>query len=331
MSNITRRDERGVARHAPAENSLAEVSGFAQVFGDSGLFQDTKSLAQAIVKIQAGKEIGIPPVQAMMGINIMQNKISLSAGLIGQLLKKAGYQYKATWYPNQQNAESVAISLWEPGAKWREVEPMAEVSFSMEDAHRAGLAKKDVWRKYPSNMLFARAISNAARWHAPEVLCGAYTPEELGGEPDAQDLQQYNQAPPTQTAAPTPREMPAVDITPKADDGSHPGEKWKHESRRLRAIAREADVSNDELKAVVRFYGSDSSTKLPAELLRSIGDDIEHGPLDADLEFESHWSNQCAQGFVQAKDAAHLMTIPKSIWQSITMHRLVASVSGDAK
>jgi hypothetical protein len=132
--------------------------------------------------------------------------------------------------------------------------------------------------------------------------------------------------------APTPREMPAVTVEPKAqDDGSHPGEKWKHESRRLRAIAREADVSNDELKAVVRFYGADSSTKLPAELLRSIADDIEHGPLDADLEFASHWSDQHKQGFVQAKDAAHLMTIPKSIWQCITMHRLIMSVSEAAE
>jgi hypothetical protein len=323
MSNITRRQERGVERHAPTENSLAEVSGFAEVFGDSGLFQDTKSMAQAIVKIQAGKEIGIPPVQAMMGINIMQNRISLSAGLIGQLLKKAGYQYKATWYPNQQNAESVTISLWEPGAKWREVEPLAEVSFSMEDARRAGLAKKDVWRKYPPNMLFARAISNAARWHAPEVLCGAYTPEELGGEPDAQDLQQYNQVHPTQTAAPTPQGMSVVEIVPQADNGMHPGPSWQKQNRRLRAIASSHNVSIDELKAVTRFYGKESSTELSATLLGSVADDIEHGSLKADMEFESYWRQAFDSGSVGADDYNTPRSAAKSVWQAIAVQRLI--------
>jgi hypothetical protein len=321
MSNITRHQGGGVARHAPQSQAFAEISDFAQTFAQSGLFNDVRDVAQACVKIQAGKEIGLQPVQSMTGINIIKGRITLSANLMAQLLKRAGYNYRVIWHPNDAQPTACEVRLWEPGAKWREVEPLGVVVFSMDDARKAGLTGGN-WSKYARNMMFARAISNAARWHAPEVLCGAYTPDELGVSESLQDDWQ---------PAPTPREMPAVDVVPKADDGSHPGELWKRESRRLRAIARDASVTNDELKAVVRFYGSDSSTKLPAELLRSIGDDIEHGPLDADIEFASHWSDQHKQGFVQAKDAAHLMSIPKSIWQSITMHRLVASVGGDAE
>src|SRR4029077_8382708 len=51
--------------------------------------------------------------------------------------------------------------------------------FTLEDAERAGL-KGDNYRKFPRNMLFARAITNGARVHCPEVFVGAvYTPDEL--------------------------------------------------------------------------------------------------------------------------------------------------------
>lgn len=318
MSNITRRDERGLS----VSPAFAELNSFAETFAQSGFFTDVKGAAQAVVKIQAGKELGLQPVQSMTGINIIKGRIALSAGLMAQLLKRAGYSIQVTWLPDHSNPTACEVRIWEPGVSWRKAEPLGVSPFSVEDARRASLTGGN-WSKYLRNMLFARAISNAARWYAPEVLCGAYTADEMGVSESLADDWDGS----VQTAAPTPREMPAVDITPKADDGSHPGELWKRESRRLRAIARDANVTNDELKAVVRFYGSDSSTKLPAELLRSIGDDIEHGPLDADVEFASHWSDQHKQGFVLSKDAAHLMTIPKSIWQCITMHRLIMSVS----
>ena len=40
----------------------------------------------------------------------------------------------------------------------------------------------DNWRKYPKNMLFARAISNGVKWHCPDVMNGqpVYTPDEMG-------------------------------------------------------------------------------------------------------------------------------------------------------
>jgi hypothetical protein len=41
------------------------------------------------------------------------------------------------------------------------------------------LVNKDVWKNYPKNMLFARAISNAARFYCPEAISGYYTTEEL--------------------------------------------------------------------------------------------------------------------------------------------------------
>ena len=44
------------------------------------------------------------------------------------------------------------------------------------------------WRKFPRNMLFARAMSNGVRWYAPDIFSGnaVYVPEELGAEVDAE-------------------------------------------------------------------------------------------------------------------------------------------------
>jgi hypothetical protein len=56
----------------------------------------------------------------------------------------------------------------------------------MQDAQAAGLTGKDNWRKFPRNMLFARALSNGVRWYAPDIFNGAtvYTPDELGAAED---------------------------------------------------------------------------------------------------------------------------------------------------
>jgi hypothetical protein len=59
-------------------------------------------------------------------------------------------------------------------------------SFTIEEAKTAGLTGKDNWKKYPSDMLFARAISRGAKRFAPGIFGGApvYTPDELGMDVD---------------------------------------------------------------------------------------------------------------------------------------------------
>ena len=68
-----------------------------------------------------------------------------------------------------------------PRAVLRENELVGEVEFTVEDAKRAGLTGKDNWRKYPSDMLWARMISRAKRRVAPDVCMGAYVEGEISG------------------------------------------------------------------------------------------------------------------------------------------------------
>ena len=143
-----------------------------KAFAESGMFQDTKSAAQAIVKIQAGQEIGIPPFAAMTGIHIIQGKPVIGAGLIASRVKGSGkYDYEI----KEQSDTNCSIDFYQ-GKKL-----LGNSSFSLKDAQKAGTKNLD---KFPKNMLFARAISNGVKWFCPDVFAGPiYTPEEFEAEP----------------------------------------------------------------------------------------------------------------------------------------------------
>ena len=47
-----------------------DIMSMGKAFAESGMFTDIKTAAQAIVKIQAGQEIGLPPFASMTGIHI---------------------------------------------------------------------------------------------------------------------------------------------------------------------------------------------------------------------------------------------------------------------
>ena len=140
----------------------------AKSFADSGMFPDCKSMAQAAVKIQAGREFGIQPFAAMSGIHIIQGKPTIGAGLMAARVKGFGkYDYKVIEHNDKvcsieyfQGKESIGIS-----------------TFTIEDARKAGTKNLD---KFPKNMLFARAMSNGVKWFTPDIYeMPVYVPEEM--------------------------------------------------------------------------------------------------------------------------------------------------------
>jgi len=143
----------------------------------SGYFQDAKTEAQAIVKVMAGAELGLPPFASMTGIHIIKGKPVMGANVQATLVKNdPRYDYRVVVCDNKE----CLIDWYENGAK------VGESSFTISEAQSAGLVSKDNWKKYPSDMLFARAISRGAKRHAPGVFGGApvYTPDEMGLEID---------------------------------------------------------------------------------------------------------------------------------------------------
>ena len=154
------------------KHDLDSIKSTASLFMESGLFSDTKSLAQACTKIIAGAEMGMPPFEAMTSIDIIQGRTCLTSNAISRRIKDNDkVDYQITELTNM----ACRIQFFEDG------EPIGgPFSFTMEDAKLAGKAASSQYRQHPRNMLFARCISNGARIHCPNVFSGpVYTPEEL--------------------------------------------------------------------------------------------------------------------------------------------------------
>lgn len=153
--------------------SLAEPMSLADVFVKSGMFPDLKTQAQGVVKILAGRELGLAPLESMTNIYIVNGKVALQAKIIGSLIKKsAKYDYQVDKLDDQECI--ITFFALDNGKK---VE-LGKSPFSIKDAAKAGIVNKEVWKNYPRNMLFARALSNGARWFTSDVFCG-YTAEEI--------------------------------------------------------------------------------------------------------------------------------------------------------
>lgn len=157
-----------IAKQNSLPASLTEAISMGKAMFESGLFADLKSAAQAVVKIQAGAEIGIPPFAALTGIHIIQGKPSIGAGLMAARVKGSGkYDYRVV----QQDEKICSIDFYQGPDK------IGNSTFTIEDAKKAQTKNID---KHPKNMLFARAISNGVKFFTPDVFAGpVYVPEEI--------------------------------------------------------------------------------------------------------------------------------------------------------
>lgn len=201
--------------------SLDDVARLGETLARSGYFKDTRDAAQAVVKVLYGAELGISPVQAMMGVHIIEGKPAPGAGLIAALVKRSG---KYTYRAKRHDEKGCVLEFFEMiGGSWQS---LGEASFTEADARRAGLLNRGPWKSYPQNMYFARALTNGARFYCPDVFGGSvYVPEELGADVDGEGNVKERSAPGGATpqkrlgfpgeevyAGPEPAEETAVEV-----------------------------------------------------------------------------------------------------------------------
>lgn len=151
--------------------NFKDVQGMAIAFIKSGFFENMREASQAIVKIQAGRELGLPPVYAMQHIVMIKGRLTTDANCMALLVKSSGkYDYRI----KKHDETGCAITFFEHGKE------VGISIFTIDDAKRAGLIKPDSgWAKYPRAMLFSRAISQGARMYCPDAIGGVYTTEEM--------------------------------------------------------------------------------------------------------------------------------------------------------
>lgn len=217
--------ELSTARKTGLGLTLREMTWVGKVFYKSGMFTDTRDEAVAIVKIMAGQEIGLPPFEAMTGINLIKGRPTLAATTIASKIKgsrKYDYRVKVATELKSQ----IDFYETEPDGKRTMI---GSSTFTIEQAQTAGLTGKDNWKAYPEDMLFARNISRGARRFTPDVFgAPVYTADEIDEETNPSGLNFLPSGMPQQpaVAAETPSddeddeevETPAAEPEPPVDE-----------------------------------------------------------------------------------------------------------------
>lgn len=145
----------------------------ARLFAPSDLLPDAyrNKPANVLVAIELGHSLGLEPMAALQGINVIKGKPTASAQLIGALVRRHGHKLRVTGDATSATCEIIRVD--DPEFVFRS-------TWNMERAKTAGLLSNPSWQKYPEAMLKARAITECARDACPEALNGvAYTEEEL--------------------------------------------------------------------------------------------------------------------------------------------------------
>jgi hypothetical protein len=167
-----------LTRYESTDDTGMNLAQLGQAIVKSGYFADAKDASQAIIKVLAGKELGLGPIASMTGIYIVKGRVTMSANLIAAQIKRSG---RYTYQVLSMTDEKVEIVFSE--VRGTTASEIGRSAFTKQDAITAGLwQSSDPWKKTPRNMLFARAMSNGAKWFCPDIFVGpVYTPDELEG------------------------------------------------------------------------------------------------------------------------------------------------------
>lgn len=190
---VTKASKEIMALHSGAElkpvipTTLEESFRFAQLVCQAGLapksyegkdgFPDPQKV---VVGILTALELGVPPLQGLSGIAIINGRPSVWGDLAVALVQSKGLVadhdvVETGTFPNDDY--TVTVRFWRRGQS----KPY-EGKFSVADAKRAGLwnnPKKQPWVSYPKRMVFNRARAFPLRDGFSDALKGIAIAEEM--------------------------------------------------------------------------------------------------------------------------------------------------------
>lgn len=153
--------------------SIAELSGDFQ--GSQLLPRHLRNPADLALVMHMGDVLGIDPRQAIWSMHVIEGKPSMSADLMAAVcMRSQACEYLMPI--------TVSATRCEYAAKRRGWPAEVRMSFTWEDAQRAGLVGRDNWKKYPAAMLKARCLTMICRSTFPDLLAGVYDGDELARE-----------------------------------------------------------------------------------------------------------------------------------------------------
>jgi len=225
----------------PAADLAAQIAG--TEFVPEAYRRNPAAIAACIL---FGAEIGIGPMQSLAKIDIVKGRPAPRAELARAKALAAGHEL---WVEESTNTR-VTVS-----GKRRNSNHVQTVTWTMDDAKKAGIAGNPNYAKYPRQMLLARASAELVRQMCPEVLGGitVFAEEAADISDDAPTVITVEPAKPTtkRRRAVEPVPEPAEDEAPAADSPS------AGQTKMAMALFTECGITerDDRLHATSAFIG----------------------------------------------------------------------------
>jgi len=164
--------------------SMGELQQFAKTVSQSRMVPKKYrgSPQDIVVAVMHGMELGLPPLQALQSVAIINGRPSIYGDAALALVKQSGLcEYVNEWTDGSGDSWTAYCETKRKG------EPDAtRQSFSWKEAKDAGLTKgKGPWKDYPRRMMQMRARSWCLRDAYPDVLSGLMLAEEAQAIPES--------------------------------------------------------------------------------------------------------------------------------------------------
>lgn len=167
-------------------NQITEIKELSTLVVRSGITRE--SFEQVAVKALLARSFGLDPIQGVLGFDLITTQRGTQVFMKPVLMEarvRASGKYK---YVIKELDDKICRLVWYEkfDDKWMET---GEISFTIEEAERQGLAKKDNWLRVPKEMLFYRCLARAVRLLASDVIFGM--PVYLSGVEEWDDTNNF--------------------------------------------------------------------------------------------------------------------------------------------
>jgi len=168
-------------------STFAGIMQQAEMLVKSGFLPDhIKNAQQAAAIILMGRELDIPPMQALRSIYVVHGNPSANAQLMGALIRRAGHSYHVDTLTETECAitfQRDAYSILNKPASYTHTVTMEEARrlhwHQDWDKQTRQWKDKFAWKRYPKALLFSRCLSAGARIEMSDAIMNIYTTEEL--------------------------------------------------------------------------------------------------------------------------------------------------------
>jgi hypothetical protein len=233
---------------------FTEVQGMADAIARSGLF-GMKTPEQALALMLVAQAEGQHPATITQEYDIIQGKAARKTHSVLARFQAAGGTVE--WHELSEVIADATFSH-KAGGKLR-------MSWTFDQAKKAGLTNKDNWKNYPRAMLRARCIAEGVRAVYPAALGGMLVAEEAMDLPPDHPMKTVDPA----TGEITPQKPPAPQ-----PPVTWPAEKFAEQLPRWTKAVQAGLKSNADILALARSKGA-----LTAEQEKAIKD-IKAAPAD---------------------------------------------------